>query len=338
MGALAVPGLSNSAQQLTGIGPNSQGPQALNTPNGSNNELQAQNSVFGDPAAMGLIQQASGTGNVQDAINQAGGLGLQANQQQGLDNALATGATTGSQYATQQVQSNPLLSQGLNQIQGQLQTGQGEQAQQTGLLNNMQSQGFNLTPGDQSLYGQEAGQIANQYAQQGNQAANSLASRGLSSSGAAGAQFSGIAGNQNQQLAQAQQQIAQQRFTNTQNQIAQQQNFIGSLNSQNNQAANNYSGQAANDVNQQYGRQLAGAQQQTGSLEAGATANNAANTSTLQGQTFNAQNAPATLGNIVTGALGGSGSAATGAFGKSAGQSAGAGLFGSGGGAAAAAA
>ncbi len=82
-------------------------------------------------------------------------------------------------------------------------------------------------------------------------------------------------------LAQAQQQIMQQRFQNTMNQIGQQQQFLGSLNQQNNQAAGNYAQQGANDINQQYGRQLQGAeaqrQNQGGLLSGAAGGQNNAN-------------------------------------------------------------
>lgn len=147
-----------------------------------------------------------------------------------------------------QVQGNSVEQQGLGQMLGQLQSGQGLQQSQTGQLDKLQNQGFNLTPGDQTMYGQESGNIARQFGQQGNQAASNLASRGLSNSGAAGATFSGLSGNQNEMLSQAQQNIAQQRFQNTMSQIGQTQNFLGALNGQNNQAAGNYASQGENDI------------------------------------------------------------------------------------------
>ncbi len=334
-------GALKSAGGFLGV---SGGPQAPggNFDNNGLDALNDQNRGVQSLQGNSLMDYANRSGDTTGAINAIGAQGLTSNEQQGLANQLATGATTGSNYATQQVQNNPLLSQGLNAQMDQLHTGQGLESGQTGILNNLQSQGFNLTPGDQSLYGQEAGQIANQYAQQGNQAANSLASRGLSSSGAAGAQFSGIAGNQNQQLAQAQQQIAQQRFSNTQNQIAQQQNFIGALNGQNNSQANAYSGQAANDINQQYGRQLSGANQSTSNLSTAAGlqsgANNAQNQYGMDASKFNAANTPANFMDFYSAGLGssaqevgaGSGQLAASQTGASAGKSGGksGGLFG----------
>lgn len=204
----------------------------------------------------------NGQGSMTDLINQA-----------------ATNPLSGTRFATDQVQGNSLLQGGLDAIKGQLGTGQGLESKQTDILNNLQSQGFNLTPNDQSLYGQAAGGIARQFGQQGNQAASDLASRGLASapSGAAGALFSGLAGNQNEMLAKAQQDIMQQRFSNTQNQIQQQQSFINSLNNQNNSAAGNYAAQGANDIQQQYGRQLAGVGQYQQGLQGAAGAQTGAN-------------------------------------------------------------
>lgn len=176
----------------------------------------------------------------------------------GFEQALATGPLTGSKLATEQVQSNPILG-GLYGKGGQL-------SQVQDLLSGLYKQGFNLTPEDKTMYGQMSGDIARQFGQQGNQAANDLASRGLSSSGAAGATFSGLAGNQNEQLAKAQQAIAQQRYQNTMGQIGQYQNFVNSM------GAN-----ANNAIQGQFGRQLAGVQNQQGNLQAAAGLTNQAN-------------------------------------------------------------
>lgn len=281
----------------------SSGPQAPggNFNNAGLNSLTAQNAGASSDQGQSQIQAAEQSGDVQSQINGIGnGSQLSTDQQQGLRNALATGATTGSDYATQQVQGNGLLMQGLNNMQSQYGNEQGMQNQQSGILNNLQSQGFNLTPGDQSLYGQESGNISRQFGQQGNQAASDLASRGLSSSGAAGAQFSGLAGSQNEQLAGAQQQIAQQRFQNTMSQIGQQQQFIGQLNNSMGSLAGQQATTAANDVNQQYGRQLSGVQQQQGALATAsgqqAAANSAQNQYGLDAANFNEANKPENIG------------------------------------------
>lgn len=217
--------------------------------------------------------------------------GLNPAEKSQLMDTLSTGSTTGSRFATEQVQNNPILGQLFGQG-GQLQKGIGLEDAQTQRLNDLQNQGFQLQPEDMTQYGQTSGNISRLFGQQGNQAASDLASRGLSSSGAAGATFSGLAGNQNEQLAQAQQQIMQQRFQNTQNQIANQQNFISSL--QGNVA--NLGGQAGQDINSQYGRQLSGAQQRSGALSSNAGLQMGANQSNLGLMTgadaYNAANQP----------------------------------------------
>lgn len=200
-----------------------------------------------------LNQVGSGKMSLQDAMNNTN---LSQEQQSQLGQALAFDPRTGSQYATNQVQQNPIL--------GQLFGQGGEFSRAIGKEQELQNQGYQLTPEDQTLYGQASGNIARQYGQAGNDLAQQLAARGLSSSGAAGAQFSGLAGSQNEQLAQAQQNIMQQRFQNTLNQIQQQQNFINQL-----------GGQAGTDIQQQYGRQLAG--QQQGQAQQEAAANQATN-------------------------------------------------------------
>lgn len=267
---------------------------------------QAPGGQFGNPALQQLAQQnfATNDPSMQSALNNyAQGnesssdvLGTKSDNSaampglsQGLSNALATGATTGSKYAAEQMDNNATQS-GLYGQSGQL--GQAEN-QLSGLYN----QGFNLTQGDQTMYGQEAGNIARQYGQQGNQLANSLASRGLSSSGAAGAQFSGLAGNQNEQLAGAQQQIAQQRYQNTMNQIGQYQNFVSSM-----------GGQYNNALQQQYGRQLSGAQNQTQQLGNQAqlqnSENSAQNAYGMQSANFNASHTPKNFMDFATAGFG----------------------------------
>lgn len=222
----------------------------------------------------------------------------------GFSNELAAGPLTGSKFATEQVNNNADLG-GLYGPSGQLQQAEGK-------LTDLQNQGFNLKPEDQSLYGQEAGQISRQFGSQGNDAANNLAARGLSSSGAAGAQFSGLQGNQNEMLAQAQQQIAQQRFQNTTQQIGQYQNFVNSM------GAN-----AGNAINQQYGRQLSGVNQQTGQLAQAAGlqggANQANNQANMAAAGFNVANTPKNFMDFATAGAG---------QGIQAGSSGGASLFG----------
>lgn len=207
--------------------------------------------------------------------------------------------TKANDVAKGQVAGDTMFGQNYGQQQNQYNNQYGLQQGQEGILNNLQNQGFNLTPQDQTLYGQESGNIARQFGQQGNQAAQNLASRGLSNSGAAGAEFSGMAGNQNEMLAQAQQQIAQQRFQNTMQQIGQQQQFIGQLGAQNQGISANMGNQYQGALNSNKASNLQGAQQYTNALGA---ASNAATGNINQAQ-FNAQQNP-TLGNALTGAAG----------------------------------
>lgn len=183
-----------------------------------------------------LNMVASGQQSVQDLMNNPNFSGDAKNA---MMKYMGVDPRTATQFATGQVQDNA--------ITGQLfgQGGTFNQANQK--LQGLYNQGYQLTPEDMTMYGQASGNIARQFGQQGNQASSDLASRGLSSSGAAGATFSGLAGNQNEQLAQAQQQIMQQRFTNTQNQINSLQTFAGTLGAQGEQ-----------DIQSQYARNVGG--------------------------------------------------------------------------------
>lgn len=257
-----------------------------------------------------------GNGNNEQAPGgQFGNSALDALNKYVTDNpdSQALDPTKGSQYATQQVQNNGVLG-GLFGSGGQLDQAEGK-------LTDLNSQGFQLTPDDQTLYGQTSGNIARMFGQQGNQASQDLASRGLASapSGAAGAMFSGLAGNQNEMLANAQQQIMQQRVTNTLQQIGQQQQMVQALGSQ-----------GANDINQQYGRQLSGAQQKVSGLASAAglqeNQNAQQNNYNMQAADFDNQNRPKNIGDFATSGFGqgiqaGSGGAFASMFGGGGGAS-----------------
>lgn len=183
-----------------------------------------------------------------------------------------------SQYVNDINSSNSVLNEGADRMKDQYGTGQdmlgqsrGLYGQQGDILSKLQNQGFQLTPEDQTMYGQSSGDIARLFGGQENKTAQNLASRGLSSSGAAGAAFSGLAGNQNEQLANAQQNIMQQRFQNTMNQIGQQQQFMSSLNGQNNQLQGSLGNQASGiasrgsqNINDTYARMMQGLAAKTG--------------------------------------------------------------------------
>lgn len=93
------------------------------------------------------------------------------------------------------------------------------------------SRGFSLQQPDHEAYGQVSGDVARLFGQQEADTTQALARRGLASagSGAAGAAFSGLSGNKNEMLAQAQMQIAQKRMQDTQNRLMQNRQLQQSL-------------------------------------------------------------------------------------------------------------
>lgn len=209
----------------------------------------------------------------------------------GMNPSEATDAATGSNYATKQVQNNPIL--------GQLFGNNGALSGALGKEQDLQKQGFQLTPDDKEAYGQASGDIARMFGQSENNLSQSLANRGLSAgpSGAAGASFSGLQGNKNEQLAKAQTNIANQRMQNTMQRIAQQQKFATDLGQQ-----------GASAINDQFGRQLSGSQHQRDTLakSAGMTAdqNNAQNQYGLQSAQYEQENKPANFGDMISSGIG----------------------------------
>lgn len=282
--------LGDSVGGLLGIG--GSGQQISAGGNQGLTQMNAQNALYNDNGAMNELNQY-GMGNVSGDELASKASGYVGPEEQQFMNAAATGPSSGSQYAANQMAGNA-TQEGLYGPQGQL-------GNTENLINQEQNQGFNLTQGDNTLYGQEAGQIANQFGQQGNQASQDLANRGLSSSGAAGATFQGIAGNQNQMLANAQQQIAQTRFTNTQNQIAQNQNYASQLGNQYNSA-----------LQQQYSRQLSGAQNEEGLFGQAAGTESGQQQLNLEATGATNQAAPQNAVDLAGGVLAGMGAKATG--------------------------
>lgn len=151
------------------------------------------------------------------------------------------------------VKTDPLLSQVFGKGGTFERTGAEEQR--------LADQGFQLTPEDKTAYGQGAAQIARQFGQREKGLAESLASRGLSQSGAAGAEFTGLAGNKDEQLGRLQMDIANQRMKNTTDRLAQTRQFLGQLGSQGLAAQGQFYGQ-------DLARNQAGYQQNMGWLQA----------------------------------------------------------------------
>lgn len=159
---------------------------------------------------------------------------------QGSQDAL--NGVQGSNTATNQVQNNAILG-GLFGTGGTMQNTIKQE-------NDLSNRGYSLKPEDYEAYGQVSGQIARNTdtAEQG--LSQALAARGLSNSGSANRAFMTSQGNKMEQLGQMQTQIAQQRMQMNLQRLSQTQNFLSSLGQQ-----------AGNDINQQYGRQLQGEQQ-----------------------------------------------------------------------------
>lgn len=298
-------GAVKSAGGFLGLsnGPN----MSAETGNSSLGQLQDQNRFYLDNSRANTLA-GYGLGNVssEDAIQN---LRSDDGQQQfESQNALATGPLTGSRFATDQVQNNPIL--------GQLFGKGGELSNSIDKEQSLQNQGFSLQPQDIEAYGQTSGNIARMFGQNENALSQSLASRGLASapSGAAGAGFTGLQGNKNEQLANAQMQIANDRMNNTMQRIGQQQNFIGQL-----------GGQAQNAIQSQYGRQLSGAQQQRGGLTQTAqlaSGNNATNNAgNLGAANYNSANAPQNFMDFATAGMGQGLQAGTGGAGQQAAKS-----------------
>jgi hypothetical protein len=129
-----------------------------------------------------------------------------------------------SQLATDQITSNPMMAQSF---------GQGGLLNQTGdQISNLMQNGYGLTNDDRTAYGQASGDIARMFDQNDQSLANALASRGLSSSGAAGQMFANSLGNKNEQLGKMQQQIAQNRVQMAQKQLDSARSFYSGLQGQ----------------------------------------------------------------------------------------------------------
>ena len=197
---------------------------------------------FGKPGsnAGNSIQNNAGYQNINKAASDAAG-------NSDLQGALSqiNNPNTSSKYATDQVQGNSLFS-------GMFGKG-GYQDQLQNEHQNLSQNGYSLTPQDHEAYGQASDNAARMFGQEGNQVSAQLASHGLAAggSGGAGVAFSGLAGNQNEQLAQAQRSIASDRMnmnlqrlnsvrgaiTNTQ---AQAQSALGQQENQNQRGVDNY--------------------------------------------------------------------------------------------------
>lgn len=265
--------------------------------------------------------------NLEKELSELSGpLSYNTNQLGGVArDALATDPITGSLVAADQVRSNPLTAGlfGAGGIQDQAQGRSGKLESNLDESRNAlmgRDQSYGLTPEDLAAYGQASGNIARQFGQQGNNLAAMLSQQGLSSSAnPSAAAFSGLLGNQNEQLAQSQLSIAQNRV-NSAMQLAQARTSADlNRQAQNNQLMGNLGDLGQVALSNQFGRQLAGSEntynQNAGT--AGLTLNNRSleqniNNSQWSQQQQSAFNPLSIIGGAISSGLG----AFTGAAGK----------------------
>lgn len=164
----------------------------------------------------------------------------QAAQYQGSQDAL--NGVQGSNTATDQVQGNSILGQTFGKG--------GTLDRTTAEEQNLANRGYSLKPEDYEAYGGASDQIAREFGNSGNGLAQALSDRGLGSSNAAAQGFSGLQGNKLEQLGAMSRKIANDRMNMNMQRLGQTRQFLGNLTQQ-----------GANDINQQYGRQLEGEKQ-----------------------------------------------------------------------------
>lgn len=185
----------------------------------------------------------------------------------GLLDKFYTDAGTGSQLASDFVRndagSKGLFGQGGIQDQAQGQYG--------ALNNNLASdrealmgrdESYGLQDSDLKAYGQASSNISRLFGNAGQGLAQNLADRGLGSapSGIANQEFSNLYGNQLEQLSKQQQQISQNRITTAQGLAQARTTADMQQQSANNSLIQSLGNDYQNAVSNQYGRQLAGAQ------------------------------------------------------------------------------
>ncbi len=190
--------------------------------------------VGGASGMMGgaLANQKEGghdVGNIYGGVlNQVGGAaGLGNVLQQAMEQQKA-GPT--SLESTSNVQNNGILG-GLYGQGGTLENTIAQEHQQA-------NEPWALTNEDRSAYGQASGDIARQFGQSDQSLSQSLADRGLSNSGVAGAAFSGSQGNKNEQLAGLQMKIANNRQQMNQQKLNSTRSFLNQLGGNANTAIN----------------------------------------------------------------------------------------------------
>lgn len=212
-------------------------------------------------SALGTYGQ--GQGSLSDAIAQSG---FQPGQVNEATRMAALDPSSSLRYATDQINGDSNLSRLYGGDPNSL------ISQTLGQEKQQANQGFSLQPEDYDAYGQGSGNIARLFGTSNNNLAQSMADRGLSSSGVAGQNFSNSMGNQNEQLGQLQTQIAQQRMQTNLQRLGQTQQFLGQLGQQ-----------QGNEINNQFNRESNGANSEQNSLQ-NANSLNLQNNEAMQNQ------------------------------------------------------
>lgn len=174
------------------------------------NQLRAQaEAASSAPVLDALRQYGSGEMSLEDALASV----QDPNTQAQLRRQIATDPITGRQVAAGQItEEGPGA-----QLYGEEGLMQRLAQEEEGLRD---PSAFRMGEDDYTAFGQAAGDITRQAGQREAELANILAQRGLSSSGAAGAAFSGLAGNKFEQLSRAQTNLAQKRVDSARRRLA----------------------------------------------------------------------------------------------------------------------
>lgn len=209
---------------------------------------------MGDPISTGIL--ASTDNPVSEALGLSGKQGayfkpstVKSEQTlQGYLDSIDSANRSGAQKYATTLGLGPDAS--LNDVASQLGIGPEYLKQLQDEQNKLATEGYGLNQNDYEAYGQASGNIARLFGQQEQNLAQSLADRGLGgvTSGVGASQFSGLMGNKNEQLARAQQDIAQNRMQMNQQRLAQTRNFLAQLG---NQRTGLVEGQTDRNVGQQ---------------------------------------------------------------------------------------
>ena len=195
--------------------------------------------------AQALQGYATGGTSLADALQQV------TNHPQGYarQQEFATSPLAAGRFAQEQVGTGPLTGRLFGTGDSALSRAMSEEQQYA------KPEASRLGENEYTQYGQLAGQAARLSGQQEQSLAQMLAARGLSSapSGAAGAAFSGLAGNKFEQLAGIQQNIARQKFQDTMTRLQSARDLMTNLagqqqNAINSQLQSQFQGRAASEA------------------------------------------------------------------------------------------